>query len=96
MVEYKLKQKLLKVISESLIFSDNSIYNFIIENDSDIGTVTMLLNELINENKVLKMYYCPYEERTANEPIGTESYQIFIITFDKANFQRLMDYNETN
>lgn len=91
-----LKLKLLKEISESLIFSDCSIYRFIIENDSDIGTVTKLLNELIKENKVLKIYYCPYDERTANEPIGNDSYPVFIIRFDKANIQELMDYNETN
>ena len=92
----QLKQKLLKEISEAVLFSENHILQFCLDNDSDIGTATILLNKLIDDGKIQKLYYCPYEERTANEPIGNDSYPVFIIRFDKANIQELMDYNETN
>ena len=85
MVEYTLKQKLLKEISEAVLFSENHIFQFCLDNDSAIGTATILLNKLIDDGKIQKLYYCPYEERTANEPIGNDSYPVFIKSYNKLN-----------
>lgn len=85
----ELEKKLLEEIPESL-FSENSIFQFCVDNDVDIGTVTMILNELIDDGKVHKLYYCPYEERTSTEAIGCESYPIFTIKLPVLNIDELM------
>lgn len=79
MVESILKEKLLMAILDSDIFSDNNIYQFCVDNDCDIGTVTVEINKLIEDNKIVKKYYCPYEERFADEPIGKSTYVVLKI-----------------
>lgn len=92
MVESKsFKENLLKEISESYIFSENNIFQFCIDNDCDIGTVTVKVNELIEDNKIFKHYYCPYEERFAGEPIGNNSYVVLTNKMPKLNIQELME-----
>ena len=63
MVEYTLKQKLLKEISEAVLFNENYIFPFCLDNDTDLSTVTLGLNNLISSNKVQKMYYYPYKKK---------------------------------
>lgn len=50
----------------------------------------MILNELIDDGKVHKLYYCPYEERTSTEAIGCGSYPIFTIKLPVLNIDELM------
>lgn len=91
MVETTLEQKLLSEISESYIFSENNIFQFCIDNDCDIGTVAVIINKLIEDNKIFKHYYCPYEERFAGEPIGNNSYVVLTNKIPKLNIQELME-----
>lgn len=76
--------KLLSEISNQAgMFNSNNIFQFCIENDCDIATVTNCVNKLIDERKIVKRYYCPYEERFANEPIGKDSYETFSLKLEK-------------
>lgn len=88
-----MKENLLKEISESDIFSENNVFQFCIDNDSDIATVTNIINELIDENKIIKRYYCPWEERFAGEPIGDSSYIVLqskLPKLTKLNIKKLI------
>lgn len=86
-----IKESLLKEISCAIVFSENNIFQFCIDNDCDIGTVTVIINKLIEDNKIFKHYYCPYEERFAGEPIGNNSYVVLTNKIPKLNIQELME-----
>lgn len=85
-----LRDVLLCDISESLLFNENNIYSICMDYNKNIADVTNELNKLINENKVLKMFYCPFEERKATEPIGSNSYPIYVLKAPKLNIKELM------
>lgn len=86
----KLREILLNDISESLLFTENNVYSICIDYDVNIAVITNELNKLIDENKVLKMFYCPFEERKATEPIGSDSYPIYVLKAPKLNIAELM------
>lgn len=73
-----MKEELLKEISDTDIFSVNNIYQFCIDNELDIGTVIGAINELIDEGKIINQYYCPWEERFSDLPIGGNSYIVLV------------------
>ena len=79
----KLEEQLLQEIGDSLQFSESNIFTFCIDNDCDIATVTNALKELIDENRITKLYYSPTEERYADEPIGEDSFEVFILKYAK-------------
>ena len=83
-----LDTKLLSEISNQAgMFNSNNIWHFCIENDYDIATVTNCVNKLIDDGKIVKFYYCPYEERFANESYGLFSLKLKKLT--KENIDEL-------
>lgn len=90
MYKINLRNVILNDISESLLFTENNVYSICIDYDVNIAVVTNELNKLIKENRVQKMYYCPSEERKAIEPIGLNSYPIYVLKVPKLNIAELM------
>ena len=85
-----LRDVLLYNIGESLLFSENSVYSICMDYEVNIADVTNELNNIINENKVQKMFYCPIEERKSKEPMGDDSYSIYVLKVPKLNISELM------
>lgn len=91
MVEYNMKEKLLKEIFNSGEFTENNIFHFCIDNGYDIATVTNTINNLIDSEEIVKCYYHPYECRFSDEPMGDESYMILTTKLSKfLNIEELM------
>lgn len=80
-----MKEKLLKEISESESFTENNIFQFCVDNDYDIGTVTSTINKLIDTGEIVKCYYCSYECRFSSEPICENSYMILTVKLHEFN-----------
>lgn len=91
MVETTLEQKLLNEIADQAgMFNSNSIFQMCCDGCSFVSIITTL-SRLIQENKIVELWYCPYEERTASEKIGNDSYNVYIIKHPKLNVNKLMN-----
>lgn len=75
--ERTLKEIVLKEIDDSIIFSDNNIWSISFETGIDIIVLNSIIEELLNENKITTVQYNPYEERSADIPIGEDSYIVY-------------------
>ena len=75
--------QLIQEIGDSLLFGENQIFSFCIDNDCNIASVTNTLNKLIDENIVQKLYYSPGESRFTSEPIGDDSLRVFKLKYPR-------------
>lgn len=83
MVESIVEELLLQEIGDSLLFGENQIFSFCIDNDYNIAIVINALNKLIDENRVQKLYYSPAESRFELERIGDDSFEVFSLKYSR-------------
>lgn len=81
---------ILKEIKESDIFNYNSMFSISFETGVDINEIQSIIQNLLDTRKIHKHWYCPYEERFANEPIGNDSYETYFVKPKILNIVELM------
>lgn len=86
-----MKDKLLKEISESGSFTENNIFQFCVDNDYDIGTVTSTINELIDSGELIKSFLSPDDSLFYSEDITINCMSCFHVKYKKLNILKLMD-----
>lgn len=86
-----MKEKLLNEISSVGYFTENNIFQFCVNNNSDIGTVTKLINELIDSRELIKSFLSPDDNLFYSEDITGNCMACFHVKYKKLNILELMD-----
>lgn len=81
---------ILKEIKENNIFNCNSMFSISFETGCDINEIYAIIQKLLDSEKISKRWYCPYEERFADEPIGNDSYETYFVKPKILNIDELM------
>lgn len=86
-----LQDIILKEIKESDIFNCNSMFSISFETGCDINEIQAVIQNLLESDKISKRWYCPYEERFADEPIGNDSYETYFVKLKPLDIRKLME-----
>ena len=85
-----LQDIILKEIKESDIFNCNSMFSISFETGADINEIQQIIHNLLDSGKIHKRWYCPYEERFADSPIGNDSYETYFVKPKPLDVRKLM------
>lgn len=86
------KNKLLEQIKEEAgSFNYNKLYQLSWDLKCDFVILENYLKELLDEKIIVKLYYNPFEKRSANMPIGEDSFEVFLIKNKKINLKDLFE-----
>ena len=80
-----MKDKLLKEITESDSFTENNIFQFCVDNDYDIGTVTSTINKLIDTGEIVKCFLSPDDNLFYSEDVTGNCMSCFHVKYKKLN-----------
>lgn len=91
MEELQLKKLILDTVTDkSGRFNYNDAYQISWNVGCNFELIKNILDSFIEKGIIKKIYYDPYENITANVPIGKDSYEIFIVTDESININELM------
>lgn len=79
-----------RIILESGRFSYDEAYQISWEYNCNFELVKEIIDKLIANEKIKKRYFNPYENITADVPIGNDSYEIFLIKNKFIDINKLM------
>lgn len=78
------------VIDKAGAFNYNDIYQISWDINCDFDLVKNTLDSFLKKGIITKLYYNPYENATADVPIGKDSYEIFLVKNESINIHELM------
>lgn len=91
MEELQLKKLILDTVTDKAgRFNYNDAYQISWNVGCTFELIKNILDSFIEKGVIKKIYYNPYENTTADVPIGEDSYEIFILKDKSININKLM------
>ena len=70
------------IINKAGCFNNNDLYTLSWEKNCAYEFLKKVLNSLVRKGQVKKRYFNPIENYSADEPIGQDSYEVFVVKKD--------------